>query len=332
LLVQQDTNSGQNMNTVPNSNEPCIFAVDLGGTHFRAAVVDRFGKIHQRLKQETPKGTTSKSVVDTIVAAAHDLSLHHPFTAASVMVPGTVDVGNAIVLQVPNLPSLNKFALKAALEKELECKVVLENDANAAAVGEQWMGAARGLRNVVCVTLGTGVGGGIIANGELWRGAHGSGGEIGHATVDPFGGLKCKCGGTGCLELFASATAIVRMTEELLPTHPGSGLRMGELTAAKVYEAGLQGDALALKVFATLGDYLGAALANLINLIDPEIIVIGGGVMNGWKLFEANVRHQIRERGVRATASLVKIATAECGDDAGLLGAARLGFDELGVK
>lgn len=245
------------------------------------------------------------------------------------MVPGAVDSDQAVVLQAPNLPSLVNFGLKAALEQRLGWPVLLENDANAAAVGEMWLGAARGCRDVMSVTLGTGVGGGLILDGKLWRGSHGSGGEIGHTAVDPFSGLKCKCGNTGCLELFASATAIVRMTREKLSSFPESGLRHGELTAKKVYEAGRAGDELALAVFKRFGMYLGIGLANLINLIDPQIIVITGGAANGWDLFATEMHRQVEERAFRSISQQVKIARAECGDNAGLLGAARLARTSL---
>jgi len=170
------------------------------------------------------------------------------------------------------------------------------------------------------------VGGGVILDGKLWRGAHGSAGEIGHTTVDPFSGLKCKCGNTGCLELFASAPAIVRMTREGLREFPGSALKTDELSAVKVYEAGIKGDELALSVFRRFGMYLGIGLANLMNLIDPQIIVLTGGAVNGWDLFAPEMYRQVGERAFRATAQQVKIARAECGDNAGLLGAARLAF------
>jgi len=176
--------------------------------------------------------------------------------------------------------------------------------------------------------LGTGVGGGVILDGKLWRGSHGSAGEIGHTTVDPFSGLKCKCGNTGCLELFASATAIVRMTRETLASFPDTSLKSDGLTAEKVYDAGQKGDELALAVFKRFGMYLGIGLANLINLIDPQIIVITGGVVNGWALFSDEMYRQVEERAFRTTAQQVKIAKAECGDNAGLLGAARLALQD----
>lgn len=307
------------------SSESLVFAVDLGGTHLRAALVDDAGRILNQLKQETPKGDSALCIVNALVKAAQQWESDKlPVVAASIMVPGAVDCKKAVVLQAPNLPSLVNFELKAELERRLGWPVFLENDANAAAVGEMWMGAARGCCDVISVTLGTGVGGGVILDGKLWRGSHGSAGEIGHTTVDPFSGLKCKCGNTGCLELFASATAIVRMTRENLSLVPESTLKSEELTAAKVYEAGRNGDELALAVFRRFGLYLGIGLANLINLIDPQIIVISGGAVNGWDLFAPEMYRQVEERAFRTTAQQVKIARAECGDNAGLLGAARL--------
>ena len=265
------------------SSERIVFAVDLGGTHLRVALVDDTGRILKQHKQDTPKGDSAEDIIDALVQVSERWDCNElPVVAVSIMVPGAVDCAKAVVVQAPNLPSLVKFPLKAELEQRLGWPVYLENDANAAAVGEMWMGAARGCRDVVSVTLGTGVGGGVILDGKLWRGSHGSGGEIGHTTVDPFSGLKCKCGNTGCLELFASATAIVRMTRETLSLFPETSLKSDELTAEKVYDAGQKGDELALAVFKRFGMYLGIGLANLINLIDPQIIVITGGVVNGW--------------------------------------------------
>lgn len=312
------------------SSESLVFAVDLGGTHLRVALVDDTGKILKQLKQETPKGDSAGAIVEVLVSAAQQWDCgEQTVVAASIMVPGAVDSEKAVVLQAPNLPSLVNFELKAELQESLGWPIFLENDANAAAVGEMWLGAARGCRDVISVTLGTGVGGGVILDGKLWRGSHGSAGEIGHTTVDPFSGLKCKCGNTGCLELFASATAIVRMTNEGLSLHPQSELQKGELSAERVYEAGRRGDELALAVFERFGMYLGVGLANLISLIDPQIIVLTGGVVNGWDLFATEMYRQVSERAFRTTAQEVKIAKAECGDNAGLLGATRIALTGL---
>jgi glucokinase len=309
-----------------------IFAVDLGGTHLRAATVDCGGKIHFRAKQNTPQGTNPNDIVNAVVHAVHEYRTDlgdepDRLKAVSLVVPGTVNVEKGTVVKAPNLPCLDGFPLAAAITNNLQLPAILENDANAAAVGEMWQGAAQGCRTIICVTLGTGVGGGIILDGELWRGVDGAAAEIGHMCVDPFGGVACTCGSRGCLEVFASATAIVRMTREASPRYPDSVLHASrDLTAEKIFEAGLQGDELALEIFRRMGVYLGIGLANLSNILNPEMIVIGGGVVNGWDLFEKHMLHEVEERAFPLLAARVKIVRAKCGDDAGLLGAARLGF------
>ena len=306
-----------------------IFAVDLGGTHLRAATVDERGKIHFRAKQNTPQGTDPNQIVAAVVNAVREYrkeagTAAGELKAVSLVVPGTVNVADGTVVKAPNLPCLDGFPLASALTDQLGLPAILENDANAAAVGEMWQGAARGCRTIICVTLGTGVGGGIILDGELWRGVDGAAAEIGHMCVDPFGGVACTCGSRGCLEVFASATAIVRMTREASLRHPDSILHAStELTAETIFAAGLKGDELALEIFRRMGVYLGIGLANLINILNPEMIVIGGGVVNGWDLFERDMLQQVEERAFPLLAARVKIERAKCGDDAGLLGAAR---------
>ena len=311
-----------------NGSNDLIFAADLGGTHLRVATVDARGKIHFRSKQSTPQGTDPNQIVEAICTAVHECrtamgDLPDGLKAVSLVVPGTVKVEDGTVVKAPNLPCLDGFPLAATLTNHLKLPAILENDANAAAVGEMWQGAARGCRTIICVTLGTGVGGGIILDGELWRGVDGAAAEIGHMCVDPFGGVACTCGSRGCLEVFASATAIVRMTREAKPRYPDSTLNATtELTAESIFAAGLAGDELALEIFRRMGVYLGIGLANLINILNPEMIVIAGGVVNGWDLFEKHMLQQVEERAFPLLR--VKIERAECGDDAGLLGAARL--------
>jgi glucokinase len=311
-----------------------VLAFDLGGTHLRAAIIDQDGTIHFSVKHLTPRTTVPGEIVSALVIAAREcergLSPGQSISGISIAVPASIDVSAGSVVKAPNLSSLNGFRLAAALTGELGPPAILENDANAAAVGEMWRGAARGYRTIVCLTLGTGVGGGIIMEEKLWHGANDSAAEIGHMGVDPFGGVPCGCGSQGCLEVYASATAIVRMTHEARPRFPDSILQnVDGLTSEEVYRAGTQGDELAREVFRRMGVYLGIGLANLINLLDPEMIVIGGGVANGWNLFENEMRQQVSERAFPLPAARVKIVRAECGDDAGLLGAARLGFDSV---
>jgi len=328
LTAHSTTKSGTN-------KKEFVFAADLGGTHLRVATVDRTGAISCRQMQSTPQAEKPNEIVRALIDAVHKcerevVALGGGISAVSIAVPGTVNVAEGVVVKAPNLPCLDGFRLGAALESELDWPVTLENDANAAAVGEMWQGAGQGYRTLICVTLGTGVGGGIILDGKLWRGADGSAGEIGHIGVDPFGDVPCMCGSRGCLEVYASATAIVRMTREARPRYPNSVLHNTEdLTSEKIYRAGKEGDELAIEVFRRMGVYLGIGLASLINVLNPEIVIIGGGLSNGWELFEQHMHQQIMERAFPIPARRVKIVRAQCGDDAGLLGAARLAFDEL---
>jgi glucokinase len=315
-------------NSYPES--ALVFTADLGGTHLRGATVDASGQIHCRVMQPTPQAGKPNEIVRALVNAAHECERQAAaegsvISAVSVVVPGTVDVAAGVVVKAPNVPCLDGFHLTTALESELDWPANLENDANAAAIGEMWRGAGKGYRTLICLTLGTGVGGGMILDGKLWRGANGSAAEIGHMGVDPFGGVACPCGSRGCLEVYASATAIVRMTREASPRYPKSILHNSEhLTSEKVYQAGDKGDELALEVFRQMGSYLGIGIASLINILDPQIVVIGGGLSNGWDLFEKHMRQQVIERVFASPARHVKIVRGECGDDAGLLGAARL--------
>ncbi|HEX8707624.1 MAG TPA: ROK family glucokinase [Pyrinomonadaceae bacterium] len=325
----------QREDTSPND---LVIAADLGGTHLRAATVDGRGRVHQRVKQQTPKAEKPDEIVRAIVGAARECEQRSRDSGAriralSVVVPGTVQVENGVVTKAPNVPSLDGFRLGAALQSELQWPAVLENDANAAAVGEMWQGAGRGHRTIICVTLGTGVGGGIVLDGKLWRGIDGSAGEIGHIGVEPLGGAACTCGSRGCLEVYASATAIVRMTREARPRYPNSPLHTSEdLTAAAIYRRGTEGDELALEVFRRMGIYLGVGLASLINIFNPEVMVLGGGVADGWELFIQHVREQVSMRAFPVPARRAEIVKAECGDDAGLMGAAHIAFTQQGAR
>jgi glucokinase len=319
------------MSSRSNNPHGLIFAADLGGTHLRAATVDQQGRIQFRFKQHTPQEPEANAIVDAIVGAVHDCERQSgsvaEISAVSLVVPGTVNVAEGTVVKAPNLPCLDGFPLGAVLMEQLGLPAILENDANAAAVGELWQGVAVGCNTIICVTLGTGVGGGIILDGKLWRGVDGAAAEIGHMCVDPFGGVACTCGSRGCLEVFASATAIVRMTRETSPRYPQSILQgENDLTAESIFDAGQKGDELALEIFRRMGVYLGIGLANLINILNPEMIVIGGGVVNGWDLFARHMHQEVEERAFPLLAARVKIVRAKCGDDAGLLGAARLAY------
>lgn len=303
-----------------------VLATDLGGTNLRMAAIDEAGKILYRTKHETPKSERADEIVNAIISAARECQgkIENKGRVASVgcAVPATINAKQGIIMKAPNLPALDGFRLAAILSGELNTPVMLENDANAAAIGENWLGASKGVQSSVCVTLGTGVGGGVIIDGNILRGIDGTAGEIGHICVEPLG-APCGCGSRGCVEQYSSATAIVRLTRELENQYPKSVLQnKSRLTSLDVYEAGKEGDDLALEVFRQMGFYLGIALADLVNVLNPEVIVIGGGAAAGWDLFIGHVEDQIRNRAFREPAERAKLVRAKLGDDAGILGAA----------
>jgi glucokinase len=315
-----------------DSQDHLICAVDLGGTNLRAANIDREGAIHERFRISTPETDNPNQIVSAIASAVTECANQaairgEEIQAASVVVPGSVHADSGVIVNAPNIPAIVGFDLGQALSAKLHRPISLENDANAAAVGEMWCGSGRSCQTIICLTLGTGVGSGIILDGKLWRGIDGTGGEIGHTSVVPIGGVRCKCGGVGCLEVYASATAIVRMTREGLPNHPQSILQVtpeADLSAKEVARAANEGDAFAIQVFRQMGMYLGIAMANVVNIFNPEMIIIGGGVSESFELFAPYARAEILTRAFPVPAQRCQVVKAECGDDAGLLGAAWL--------
>jgi len=313
-------------------NREIVLAADLGGTNLRMAAIDCQGTILYRTRRETPRGECADEIVEAIVESANECRENcdgFQVKAISTAVPGTVNVSDGIIITAPNLTVLNDFRMVAALENKLGIKAVLENDANVAAVGENWLGVSKGCKNSIYVTLGTGVGGGIIIDGKVLRGAGGRAGEIGHLCVEAFG-VPCRCGSCGCVEQYSSASAIVRIAKELEAQYPESALKNNaQLKAFEVFQAGTNGDELALEVFRQMGFYLGVALTSLLNVLNPEIVVVGGGASAGWKLFMPQMQETIRRRAYGGSSVRAKIVRGELGDDAGILGAARLAFDLL---
>lgn len=309
-----------------------VLAADLGGTNLRMAAIDREGRVLHQIKRETPHTERADEIVSALVESAKiclsKIKNIYQIIAVSAAVPGGVDYQNGIVVKAPNIPCLDGFRLAAALEIELNLPVILENDANAAAIGESWIGASKGFRDSIMLTMGTGVGSGIIIDGKILRGIDGMAGEIGHVCIEPFGN-PCGCGSRGCVEQYTSATAIVRQTKELENMYPASGLKNKlRLTSADVYDAGQSGDELALEVFRRMGFYLGIAVGGVINTFNPEAVVIGGGAAAGWDLFMPHTRSQIANCAFQKSVERAQIVPAALGDDAGILGAAQLGFLE----
>ena len=298
-----------------------VLAVDLGGTNLRMAAVDHDGGILHSTRRPTPKSVSPVELV-SLTREMADECIEKIGTAAGLIgvafaapAPACKD-SDGILTRLPNIPTLNGMNLKAALRDRFSYPVTVENDANAAAIGEHWLGASRDTRTSIIVTLGTGVGGGIIIDGEPYRGVDGTAGEIGHICVIP-DGHPCGCGSRGCVEQYASATAIVRMARE-------NGLDVS--TSRDAYNAFTSGDERAAIVFRQMGTYLGIVLAGLVNTLNPEMIVIAGGASAAWDAFIGALEDEIHLRAFHAPSTRVKIARTQLGDNAGILGAARSAF------
>ena len=308
-----------------------VLAADLGGTNLRMAAVRRDGQLIHREQCPTPHDDDPMQIVKAIGRLAKDCRsaiAGADADAAGVAAPVLMNAATGSVHSAPNLPMLNGFRFSEALEKEIGLRVFLENDANAAAIGEHWLGASCGIANSICVTLGTGVGGGIILDGKPLRGPDGTAGELGHICVEP-DGHPCPCGSWGCVEQYSSATAVVRIAREISERAKGSISENLWLSAFEVYEAALCSDPVAIESFRLMGCYLGIALAGLVNVLNPELVVISGGLASAWDVFIESTRDQITKRAFREPALRVKLVRAKLGDDAGILGVARLAFLSL---
>lgn len=312
--------------------EPVLIGVDLGGTNTRMGVIAPDGKILKRTQYPTGASQGVTKMLDELVVRLRDLiqqipEKDHSLIRVGIGVPGPVDLYRGILIEPPNLPELHQFPLREFLRRRIPIPLVLENDANAFTLGEGWVGAARGARYFCGITLGTGVGGGVVINGEMLRGVDGFGGEVGHMVLNPEGPI-CGCGGKGCLEVYASGTGVRRMALEIIEREGHQSLlkeeikNPGKLTSEDVFKAAERGDGLAQKVFQEMGRYLGLGLVNLTNLFNPEKIVIGGKVSGAWNYFISQAKEVLYQRAMKGQRERVEIVRAEWGDDAGILGAA----------
>lgn len=305
-----------------------LFGVDVGGTTVKMGLFDKDGNVIE--KWEIPTRTENggekilPDIADSIKAKLSEKGIaKEDVIGAGVGVPGPVD-GNGIVHRAVNL-GWGEMDLKKELTALLDgMRVEGGNDANVAALGEMWKGGGQGHQNLVAVTLGTGVGGGIIINGEIVTGATGAGGEIGHIHVEDEETEACGCGNFGCLEEYASATGITRLANRALAkSDKDSVLRQGEVSAKTVFDAVKAGDELAIEIAQRFGDYLGKGLGVIAGVINPEIFVIGGGVSKAGEVLFDYIKPSF-EKTVFHGCKNVIFALATLGNDAGIYGAARL--------
>ncbi len=330
--------------------------VDLGGTNLRIAAVDNAGDLLEKVTTGTQVARGRDHVItemcDAIRELAAKFSRDMHMLGAGIGVPGIIDKRTGMLRESPNLPGWHDYPVRDAIERRLEAPVILENDANAAALGENWLGAARGMDDMLMITLGTGVGGGIVQRGQIWHGMTGMAGELGHITVDP-NGPRCGCGNFGCVEQYASATAVVRMAHEAIASGGAEQLARAagtndvEFSARVVYNLALQGDKPAQEIFRKVGWALGILMADLVNAFNLHMYVIGGGVSGAWAMFSPAMFDELRRRSMVYAATAPPehsepasgaaaevtpapagrptiITRALLGSDAGLFGAARL--------
>lgn len=304
--------------------------VDVGGTKILGGVVDEQGKIVEEVRVTSP-ATDPDAIEAAIASVVLDLKSRHEISSVGVGAAGYIDKSRSTVMFAPNI-AWRDVNLKQGLEKQVELPVVIENDGNAAAWGEFAFGAGADVDDLLMVTVGTGVGGGIVLDGELYRGAFGVGGEIGHMRVVP-GGIECGCGNLGCYEKYASGSALVRSVREA--AEAGDSRAAGVLgraggdpeaiTGPMVTDAARAGDLFAVEALATLGRWLGEGIASLTAVLDPAVVAIGGGVADADELLLEPAREaflgQLTGRGHRPE---LQIRRASLGNRAGLIGAADL--------
>ena len=310
--------------------------IDLGGSHITAALVDQNGHIKVRKKvsfTKAPNGAHGLRLIIQQVKSFTNISSlisNHSVIGLGLACPGGVDAERGIVLaDSPNLIGWKGTKVKQELEKALKIRVFIDNDANLAGWGEKCWGAGKGARNLICLTLGTGVGGGIIIDNQIYRGSHFYAAEIGHMMIDP-GGQICSCGQAGHLEALVSGPAIVaRYASYTLKVYPERSRRAQRSTlhAKAIFDMARKGDKIAQEVVNQTVYYLGIACASLINIFDPEMVVIGGGVANAGEILFRPLRQIVKKSIMKHPYRRPLIVPAKLGEDAGLLGAAALVFN-----
>lgn len=312
-----------------------LLGIDLGGTTIKFGILTLEGEVQEKWAIETNTLENGRHIVSDIVESLkHRLSLYgltkDDFLGIGMGSPGAVDRTSKTVTGAFNLNWADTQEVGSVIKKEVGIPFFIDNDANVAALGERWVGAGANNPDVVFVTLGTGVGGGVIADGNLIHGVAGAGGEIGHMIVDPENGFTCTCGNKGCLETVASATGVVRVARQLAEQYEGSSaikaaIDNGDTVTSKdIFIAAEDGDKFANSVVERVSRYLGLAAANISNILNPDSVVIGGGVSAAGEFLRSRVEKYFVTFAFPQVKKSTKIKIAELGNDAGIIGAASL--------
>jgi glucokinase len=300
--------------------DPYSIGVDLGGTNLRVAAIDCDGNILRRESVTACFDSGPQRVMTGIVEIIERVRSRmagHELRGVGIGVPGFIDMNAGVIVGSANLPGFQGFPVRDEIQQRLGTPILLENDANAAALGEMWMGAGKNVKDLILLTLGTGIGGGIVIDGKVLHGAYGMAGEFGHMTVIPEGN-PCGCGNRGCLEKHASASAIAAMASMMHFGH--------EVTSEQVYEMAVEGNERAKMVFESMGRALGIAIANLIHIFNFPLYLISGGPLPAWKFFAPAMLAEVNSRSFVFGRTATRIEKALLAGDAGLYGAAYLPF------
>ncbi|MCR2820392.1 ROK family glucokinase [Lederbergia panacisoli] len=312
-------------------NEKWLLGIDIGGTSVKLAFLSEEGDIIHKWEIPTNIANNGSSIISDIGKSVHqklaELNVpHEKLKAAGVGAPGPIDQEKGVMFEAVNLGWPDNYQLRNLMQEAVGVPVAIENDANSAALGEMWKGAGKGAKDLIAITLGTGVGGGVIVNGDIVHGAKGAAGEVGHITAVPEGGYMCNCGKTGCLETVASATGIVRTAKALLAEYEGDTKlnKNGDFTAKDIFDAAQADDELALITVDSLANHLGLALANIGSTFNPEKIVIGGGVSKAGDFLIGKIGQYFKKYAFKPVGESTDIVLAQLGNDAGIAGAAWL--------
>ena len=312
--------------------------VEIGTLNIVAALVDLRGKVTKRVERLTRREQKKEIVIQRVKKTIHELisiskvSLSK-IAGIGVAVPGLIDSERGILRVSSNLGWRN-VPLREILENEFHVPILVDNNANAMALAESQFGAGKGIKNFVCVNVGMGIGSGIIIKGEIYRGESESAGEIGHTTVD-YNGPICSCGNRGCLEVMASAPAIAKRAIQAIRRGEKTKIyqmvngNLNEITAATVAMAAKEGDKIAKRIMEETGEYLGTGIANIVNLFNPRVVIMGGGVSQAGNLIFEPIKRTIKERAFFVPAEVVKVLPPALGKDSTVIGAATLVLDEL---
>lgn len=307
--------------------------VDIGGTNVKIALVDFDGKIIYSNTVPTRAEMGYEAGVNNIKQAIKELMQETGESAKTIEaigfgLPGQIDYKNGIVKNLPNIPGWVNIPLAKIIEDEFSIPTRLDNDVRCAALGELNFGAGKGCENLICITVGTGIGSGIVLNGKLVRGASNAAGEIGHIKMDMTGGPLCGCGDYGCFEAYASGPAIVTMAKEYISGGKSAKYKEmatdGIITPYIVAQAALQGDAVSIQIFKQMGKIIGTGLASVVNLLNPEKIIIGGGVADAGSILLDPIKATIADRAMPIQASAVQVVPAQLANTAGVIGASLL--------